>query len=49
MINNDSVNSINRAGISSLYITNTELNKNKEKTDINYRNTVNTTNIKNAY
>ena len=43
LINNDSnINSINRNRISSYYLTNTDLNKNK--VDNNYRNTVNTTN-----
>ena len=43
LINNDSsINSINRTGISSYYLTNTDLNK---KLDNNYRNTVNATNI----
>ena len=44
LINNDSnINSINRNRISSYYLTNSDMNKNK--IDINYRNTVNTTNI----
>ena len=44
LINNDSnINSINRNGISSYYLTNSDINKNK--LDINYRNTVNSTNM----
>ena len=46
LINNESnFNSISRYGVSSYFITNTDLNKDKNKMDINYRNTVNTTNI----
>ena len=42
LISNDSnINSINRNGISSYYLTNSDINKNK--VDINYRNTVNST------
>ena len=44
LINNDSsINSIKRNGISSYYLTNTDLNKNK--IDTSYRNTINSTNI----
>ena len=41
LINNDSINSIKRKNISSMYLTNSDLNKNKE--DTNFRNTVNAT------